>query len=280
MFGAARSGKSAVVSSVAQPSRELRIGCSGWNYAHWRAGVFYPRRCPQRDWLRYYAEHFDTVELNTTFYRLPQAAVVERWVSETPPGFVFAVKISRYITHIKRLTDVAEHLPLLYERIEPLLRSPKLGPLLWQLPPNFRYDPGRLRSTLDHLRDGHRHAFEFRHPSWFREETYSLLRRHGAALVIADRPSVNTFQTHELTTDYTFVRFHGGTRGRNGNYSHSELAEWAGRLDRWSKQVDVFAYFNNDWEGYAIKNATILKKQLLPRPPADAQNGGRTSDER
>ena len=245
-------------------SRQLRIGCSGWNYPHWRAGVFYPPRLPQRDWLTYYAERFDTVELNTTFYRLPQAAVVARWVSETPPGFIFAVKVSRYITHVKRLTEVSEHLPLLYERIEPLLRSPKLGPLLWQLPPTFRYDPGRLEDTLEYLHDGHRHAFEFRHPSWFRTETYSLLQEHGAALVIADRPSVNTFQTHELTTDYTYVRFHAGTRGRNGNYSRSELTEWAGRLDRWSKKVDVFAYFNNDWEGYAINNAIFSEET----PPA------------
>ena len=135
MFSTARGGNRGIVSSAREASRQLRIGCSGWNYPHWRAGVFYPARLPQRDWLTYYAERFDTVELNTTFYRLPQAAVVARWVSETPPGFIFAVKVSRYITHIKRLTEVSEHLPLLYERIEPLLRSPKLGPLLWQLPP-------------------------------------------------------------------------------------------------------------------------------------------------
>jgi uncharacterized protein YecE (DUF72 family) len=266
------------VSSAREASRQLRVGCSGWNYAHWREGVFYPPRLPQRDWLTYYAERFDTVELNTTFYRLPQAAAVARWVSETPPGFSFAVKVSRYITHIKRLTEVSQHLPLLYERIEPLLRSPKLGPLLWQLPPTFRYDPDRLGSTLEHLHDGRRHAFEFRHSSWFRPETYALLREHRAALVIADGPSVNTFQTHERTTGYTYVRLHGGTRGRNGNYSHSELTEWAGRLDRWTKQGDVFAYFNNDWEGYAINNAISLKN-LLQRTcsaaePASARAAG------
>ena len=194
-----------------------------------------------------------------------------RWVSETPPGFTFAVKVSRYITHIKRLTEVSEHLPLLYERIEPLLRSPKLGPFLWQLPPTYRYDPDRLGRTLEHLDDGHRHAFEFRHPSWFRAETYSLLREHGAALVIADRPSVNAFQTHELTTDFTYVRFHGGTRGRNGNYSRSELAEWAERLDSWTKTIDVFAYFNNDWEGYAVDNALFLRK-LLQRTSSPAED--------
>jgi uncharacterized protein YecE (DUF72 family) len=190
-------------------------------------------------------------------------------VLESPPGFTFAVKVSRYVTHIKRLLDVGEHLPLLYDRIRPLLRSPKMGPLLWQLPPTFACDLDRLARALEHTHDGHRHAFEFRHPSWFREETYTLLREHGVALVIGDRPQVNGFQTHELTADFTFVRFHGGTRGAWGNYSHGELEEWAERLERWSGEVDVFAYFNNDWEGYAIENALYLKERLGQAAAAD-----------
>ena len=198
-----------------------------------------------------------------TFYRLPQAPIVERWVLETPPGFVFAVKVSRYVTHIKRLADAQQHLPLLLERLSPLRRSPKLGPLLWQLPPTLRCDLGRLEVTLEYTQQlGYRHAFEFRHPSWFCDETYALLRAHNAALVIGDRPQVNDFQAHELTADFTFVRFHGGTRGANGNYSHAELDDWAGQLASWSEQVDVFAYFNNDWEGYAIENALYLRRRL------------------
>jgi uncharacterized protein YecE (DUF72 family) len=244
----------------------LRIGCSGWNYAHWRNGVFYPPRCAARNWLEFYARHFDTVEINTTFYRLPREQAVARWVEATPPGFVFAVKVSRYVTHIKRLLDVGEHLPLLYDRIGPLLRSDKMGPLLWQLPPTFALDLERLADALEHTHDGRRHAFEFRHPSWFREETYALLREHGVALVIADRPEVNHFQAHELTAGFTFVRFHSGTRGRNGNYSHAELDEWAERLERWSAQVDVYAYFNNDWEGFAIENARYLEGRLASVP--------------
>jgi uncharacterized protein YecE (DUF72 family) len=247
-------------------AHELRIGCSGWNYAHWRNGVFYPPRCAARHWLEFYARHFDTVEVNTTFYRLPREASVGRWVDETPPGFVFSVKVSRYVTHIKRLTDVGDHLPLLYERIRPLLHSPKMGPLLWQLPPTFRLDLDRLASALEHTHDGYRHAFEFRHPSWFCDDVYTLLREHGAALVIGDRPQVHAFQTRELTSDFTFVRFHSGTRGRNGNYSHGELEEWADQLTRWSSEVDVYAYFNNDWEGYAIENARHLLTLLAPVP--------------
>jgi uncharacterized protein YecE (DUF72 family) len=188
--------------------------------------------------------------------------VVARWVDETPESFVFAVKVSRYITHVKRLLDVPESLPILYDRIEPLLRSPKLGPLLWQLPPTFACDLDRLARALEHLHDGHRHAFEFRHPSWFREETYALLREHRVALVIGDRPETTEFQAHELTADFTFVRFHYGSRGRNGNYSHRELDEWAGRLADWSREADVFAYFNNDWEGYAIENAHYVQGRL------------------
>jgi uncharacterized protein YecE (DUF72 family) len=248
----------------------VRIGCSGWNYGHWRNGVFYPPRCAAHHWLEYYARHFDTVEVNMTFYRLPKAPIVQRWVIETPPSFVLAVKVSRYVTHIKRLLDVDEHLPKLLERIQPLLRSPKLGPLLWQLPPTFQRDLERLENALEFTRrDGYRHAFEFRHPSWFNDETYALLRAHNAALVIGDRPEVNDFQTHELTADFTFVRFHGGTHGANGNYSHAELDRWAERLGSWSNEVDVFAYFNNDWEGYAIENALHLKRGLGQEAPAD-----------
>jgi uncharacterized protein YecE (DUF72 family) len=247
-------------------AHDLRIGCSGWNYAHWRNGVFYPPRCAARHWLEFYARHFDTVEVNTTFYRLPRETSVARWVAETPPGFTFAVKVSRYVTHVKRLLDVERHLPLLYARIRPLLRTEKMGPLLWQLPPTFACDLDRLAAALEHTHDGHRHAFEFRHPSWFREETYTLLREHGVALVIGDRPQVNHFQAHELTAGFTFVRFHSGSRGRDGNYSHGELEEWAERLDRWRALVDVYVYFNNDWEGFAIENAAHLQELLAPVP--------------
>lgn len=242
--------------------RELRIGCSGWNYAHWREGVFYPPRLPAKRWLEFYAQHFDTVEVNSTFYRLPKVEAVANWVRQSPPEFLFSVKASRYLTHVKRLLDLDDGLARFYERIEPLLASPKLGPILWQLPPTFRRDDARLAGALERLPRGQRHCFEFRHPSWFVDETYAALREHGVALVIGDHPRVNSFQTHVHTTDWTFVRFHAGTRGRNGNYSESELDEWAARIGDWSRRLDVYAYFNNDWFGYAPRNAVSLRRRL------------------
>jgi uncharacterized protein YecE (DUF72 family) len=239
---------------------EIRIGCSGWNYAHWRERI-YPKGLPQKRWLEHYARLFDTVELNTTFHRLPNVSAVEGWVAHTPPGFVFAVKASRYLTHIRRLTDLEGGIRRFYERIEPLRRSGKLGPVLWQLPPTFKRNDERLASALATLPDG-RHCFEFREPSWYVEEIYALLRAHGAALVIPDSPKY-PFRALELTADWTFVRFHHGSRGRRGNYSESELEERALWIAGWrDRGIDVYAYFNNDWEGFAVKNGLKLKALL------------------
>jgi uncharacterized protein YecE (DUF72 family) len=238
----------------------IRVGCSGWNYAHWRNGVFYPPRLPPRRWLEFYAENFDTVEVNATFYRLPRKDAVANWVEQSPAGFLFAVKASRYLTHLKRLTDLDEGLSLFYERIEPLARSPKLGPVLWQLPGNFHRDDERLTQALETLPPG-RHCFEFRHESWFADEVYELLSNRGTALVIGDTPE-RPFQAHVLTADWTFVRFHHGTRGRHSNYSDRELEEWSERIAGWAAQADVYAYFNNDHNGYAPRNALLLKRLL------------------
>jgi uncharacterized protein YecE (DUF72 family) len=239
--------------------RPVRVGCSGWNYAHWRELV-YPKGLPARRWLAYYAELFDTVEVNNTFYRLPRRESVAAWVAETPPGFLFAVKASRYLTHMKRLTDFGRGVERFYERVDPLVRSPKMGPVLWQLPENFHRDDDRLGSALAGLPPG-RHCFEFRHPSWFREEVYGLLREHDAALVIGDHPE-RPFQTYELTADWTFIRFHYGSRGRGGKYSERELEDWARRIESWRENTDVYAYFNNDWKGYAVVNALLLRKMI------------------
>jgi uncharacterized protein YecE (DUF72 family) len=239
--------------------RPVRIGCSGWNYASWK-DEFYEGK-PARLWLEHYAQYFDTVEVNNTFYRLPLKTSVARWVEGTPQDFVFSVKASRYLTHVKRLTDLGAGIERYYERLEPLVRSPKLGPVLWQLPASFRRDDERLAATLAALPKG-RHCFEFRHLSWFVDPVYDLLRKHGAALVIGDRPEVKEFQSHELTTDWTYVRFHYGSRGHRGNYSKSELEEWARRFEDWRREIEIFAYFNNDWEVFAVRNALWLKRRL------------------
>ena len=237
----------------------VRIGCSGWNYASWK-DEFYEGK-PPRLWLEHYARSFDTVEINNTFYRLPLASSVAKWVEQTPPDFLFTVKASRYLTHIKRLTDMDRGVRRFYERIDPLVRSQKLGPVLWQLPASFRRNDDRLAQALERLPPG-RHCFEFRHVSWFVEPVYELLRAHGAALVIGDRPEVKGFQAHVFTAPWTFVRFHYGSRGRRGNYSERELEEWAGRFEAWRADIEVLAYFNNDWEVFAVRNALWLKRRL------------------
>ena len=239
--------------------KPVRVGCSGWNYDHWRERV-YPKGVGPGRWLGHYAQLFDTVEVNSTFYRLASRDATARWAEQTPDGFLFAAKASRYLTHVKRLTDVGRGVERFSERIEPLTRAGKLGPIVWQLPENFHRDDDRLASALDSLPEG-RHCFEFRHQSWFAEDVYALLREHGAALVIGDHPH-RPFQSHEHTAGWTFVRFHYGRRGRRGNYSDRELDQWAERIARWRRSVEVLCYFNNDWEGCAVRNGRGLRKRL------------------
>ena len=244
--------------------KPVRIGCSGWNYADWR-GLVYPKGLGTGRWLEHYATLFDTVEVNSTFYRLAKREAVARWAEQTPPDFVFAVKASRYITHIKRLSDMGTTVERFYEPIEPLRDAGKLGPVLWQLPPNFKRDDERLEHALQGLPPG-RHAFEFREQSWMADEVLAMLRDHGVALVLQHHPE-RPWQRFEMTTDWTFVRLHWGKRGRRGNYSHRELDEWADRIAGWRERVDVFAYFNNDWEGFAVENGEYLRERLgVPGP--------------
>ena len=222
--------------------KSVRVGCSGWNYRHWRE-VFYPPGLPASRWLEHYASRFDTVEVNATFYRLPTREAVARWAEQTPAEFLFAVKASRFLTHVKRLTDMAEGVARFCERIQPLAEAGKLGPVLWQLPETFHRADERLASALGRLPPG-RHCFEFRHPSWFAEDVYALLREHGAALVIGDHPD-RPFQTHVLTADWTYVRFHIGSLP-DGNYTDEELEGWRTRIAGWRDGADAYAYFNND----------------------------------
>ena len=240
--------------------RPVHVGCSGWNYAAWRE-EFYPNGLPANRWLEHYAKHFKTVEVNSTFYRLAKREAVARWLTQVPNDFIFTVKASRYLTHVKRLGNIGPYVERFYDGIQPLVDAGQLGPVLWQLPPNLKRDDERLAAALRELPPG-RHCIEFREPSWFTADVYALLRGHNVALVIGDRPEIADFQTHEMTADWTYVRFHYGRRGRRGNYSETELETWRKRATAWQRDRDVFLYFNNDWEGFSIRNALWMARRF------------------
>ena len=252
------------MSDEGRAAEQHRIGCSGWNYASWKQPVY--GGAPSSRWLRLYAALFDTVEVNSTFYRLPTEKAVRGWAEATPETFTFAVKASRYLTHVKRLRDLPDGIERMVERLQPLVESRKLGPVLWQLPATFHRDDDRLAAALEVLPRG-RHCFEFRHASWFSDDVYALLERHGAALVVGDHPE-RPFQPWRLTADWTFIRFHYGHRGRNGNYSESEIRTWSERIR--GAGVETWAYFNNDWNAYAVANALLLQRLLAYRETAVA----------
>ncbi|PZS14817.1 MAG: DUF72 domain-containing protein [Solirubrobacterales bacterium] len=241
--------------------KPVRIGCSGWMYDDWR-GRLYPASEPKRRWLELYAARFDTVEVNATFYRLQHREAVDAWVRQTPEGFTFAVKASRYLTHVKRLANIDEGIKRFYEPLEPLLQAGRLGPVLWQLPESFHRDDARLHAWLERLPPG-LHTIELRHPSWFVPEVMDALRSSGVALTIGDHPE-RPFQSHEATSSWRFVRFHYGTCGREGNYSPTEIERWARRISQWRRTHEVFTYFNNDWRGFAPANAKALARRCSP----------------
>jgi uncharacterized protein YecE (DUF72 family) len=228
-------------------------------YDDWR-GRLYPHRESRRRWLELYAQQFDTVEVNSTFYRLARRDAVTGWVAQTPPAFLFAVKASRYLTHVRRLVGIEDGIRRFYEPLEPLLEAARLGPVLWQLPENFHRDDERLRGWLELLPAGE-HTIEFRHPSWFVPPVLDALRSHSVALTIGDHPS-RPFQPRAATAPWRFIRFHYGSRGRGGNYSATELAQWAKRIARWRRRESIYAYFNNDWRGFAPANALRLRRLL------------------
>jgi uncharacterized protein YecE (DUF72 family) len=239
--------------------RPVHVGCSGWNYSDWRETV-YPKGLPARLWLEHYATLFDTVEVNATFYRLPKRETVAHWVEVTPDDFVFSIKASRYLTHIKRLRDLGKYVGNLLERLEPQHGTAKMGPLLWQLPPTFQRDDARLSAAIEQM-PKLRNTIEFRHPSWFVPEVYELLSSYGVALAVGDSPKY-PFMARERTTDWTFIRLHYGARGRRGNYSEAELETWKRRIASWRAEAEVYVYANNDWEAFAVRNATWLRDRL------------------
>jgi uncharacterized protein YecE (DUF72 family) len=247
----------------------VRVGCSGWQYAHWR-GNFYPAELPQARWFAHYALAFDTVEVNNTFYRLPGAATFAKWRDQAPPHFVYAIKASRFLTHMKKLKDPEAPLARLVDSARHL--SPHLGPLLYQLPPAWPLNLERLEHFLRALapawagvgRARTRHAIEFREPSWYDERTFALLQRYKVALCLHDMQGSATGR--RTVGPFIYVRFHFGTQKYGGRYDDRRLDEWGEWLaDQAAHGSDVFAYFNNDTGGHAPRDAVRLRRSMQQR---------------
>ncbi|MFF8268192.1 DUF72 domain-containing protein [Streptomyces sp. NPDC016562] len=255
----------------------MLVGTSGWQYEDWRGGL-YPTGLPQRLWLEEYARRFATVENNNAFYRLPAKEVFESWRQRTPEGFVMAVKASRYLTHMKRLRDPAEPVHRLLERTEGL--GDRMGPVLLQLPPQFREDVGALDACLRCFPATVRVAVELRHGSWWEaeRELRAVLERHGSALCWADRGSRPVTPLWR-TASWGYVRFHAGTAAPPPRYGRQALASWAARVaDAWTDADDVYAYFNNDPGGAAVldaarfaRAAAALGRTVSRTPPSLAR---------
>lgn len=240
---------------------EIRIGCSGWHYQHW-ISRFYPARYPASRMLEFYTQNFDTVEINNSFYKLPEISTFESWRNSTPQNFQFAVKASRFITHNKKLKQPENALENFLPRAEAL--DKKLGPILFQLPPKWRINLSRLDDFLAVLPKYHRYAFEFRESSWNTPDTFALLRRHNAAYCIFELAGFNT--PLEVTANWAYVRLHGPGGKYQGSYSHSALRVWASRIVEWSKELRaIYVYFDNDDSAYAAHNAIELR-QLVSEP--------------
>jgi uncharacterized protein YecE (DUF72 family) len=245
----------------------IRIGTSGWVYPHWR-GVFYPPDLRQRDWFAFYGRAFDTVEINNSFYRLPSAETFDGWRKQAPAGFLYAVKASRFITHLKKLKEPEEPLRTFFERAGRL--EEKLGPVLYQLPPNWAVNLSRFEAFLAALPPGYTHVVEFRDPSWLTEDVFRLMERYGVAHCIHDMYPLEV--PVRITVPPAYIRLHGDI-GNYGDYRPAVLERWARHIDGWrSDGLDVFVYFNNDIGGYAVKNALALK-ELLAEDPGDGGHG-------
>ena len=242
-------------------SAAIHIGTSGWQYKHW-IGTFYPEKLPQSQMLVEYVKHFNTVELNSSFYHQPPRTTFENWKKKTPPGFLFSVKASRYITHNKKLLDAEESLSYFLKAATGL--GKKLGVILFQMPPSWQMNLDRLESFLTLLPNRLRFTFEFRHPSWMKDDVYALLRKYNTGFCIYE---LNRFETpHIVTADTIYIRLHGPDGKYRGNYSDESLRMWAAKIKRWSKKAkEIYVYFDNDIGGYAPKNALALKELLEKR---------------
>ena len=237
---------------------DFYIGTSGWHYDHWRKR-FYPEKSSKAQWLAFYAGHFNTVELNNSFYRLPSENAFTNWYSSSPSDFTFAVKVNRFITHIKRLKDSEEAVANFITRARIL--KEKLGPLLYQLPPSMHRNDDLLELFLSGLPREIKHVFEFRHQSWLEEPVFEILRKYNAGLCVFDMPSFTCPLV--ATADFAYVRFHGSGRLYSSDYSDEELADWAEKIACLDNKLKaVYIYFNNDIEGFAVSNARALRSCL------------------
>ena len=240
----------------------LRVGTSGWQYRDWR-GRFYPKSLPQKRWLEHYAAHFGTVEVNNTFYRLPVRATFEQWAERVPDAFVVAVKASGYLTHYRRLREPEEPVARLMDRADAL--GDHLGPILLQLPPDMKAEPGRLDATLRAFNQRARIAVEPRHQSWFNDEVRAVLQEHDAALCLADRKSRPVTPLWR-TADWCYLRLHMGTARPVPCYGERALASWSARLrDLWGTRIDGYVYFNNDTHGCAVRDADTFARIVARR---------------
>ena len=238
----------------------VHIGTSGWSYEHWK-GRFYSRRLRSRDMLGHYVKSFRTAEINSSFYRLPAVATLESWYDTTPPGFVFAAKASRYITHMKKLNDPKASTAAFFARMRML--GDKLGPILFQLPPHWSFNESRLAAFLEALADEFRCAFEFRDHGWFNDRAFELLAEHSAALCIYELEGF--LSPKEITSDLVYVRLHGPSGAYRGSYDERALRRWADTFAAWSAQGhSIYCYFDNDEAAYAARNALRLQAMLKP----------------
>jgi uncharacterized protein YecE (DUF72 family) len=239
------------------------VGTSGWSYEHWR-GLFYPANLRRKDWLGFYASRLATAEINNAYYRLPDAGILQGWRDAVPSDFMFAVKGSRYITHMKKLKDASRSVTTFLERISVL--GEKLGPVLFQLPPNWHCNRERFASFLDMLSGDFEYAFEFRDHSWHNEEIYGLLEARNAAFCIYELDGF--LAPKQITADFVYVRLHGPDGPYRGNYDTRRLSGWAGAFSTWSRQGRrIFCYFDNDQSAYAPRNALRLQR-MLSQPSA------------
>jgi len=245
------------MSSRQQLTPSVRVGCSGWQYTHWR-GDFYPAQLSPSSWLEYYAERFDTVEINNTFYRLPEAATFAAWGRRAPRGFVYAIKASRYLTHMKKLKDPDEPVARFFTRARGL--GAAFGPVLYQLPPHWPVNLDRFAAFLRALPRRRRHAVEFRDPSWYADDVFTLLERHRVALCLHDM--AGSASTRIAIGPFVYVRFHG-VQKYGGRYADATLEDWATWLSARAREGrPIYAYFNNDTGGHAPRDAVRLRTMI------------------